>query len=110
MKTEQHVVNKTMHLHAIPKSSHELQNLEDGDLPYRYKLWEWDSYGSEETAYVGEVEVTFIVPGGVDLRMGVIESLQNKLEAKEKEFLKFKREIEERIKELRLIGYDPRGG
>ncbi len=107
MRTKEQKIVETKHLHAKPKSSHQLQNLEDGELPFDLKLWDWDSYGDEETSYLGEVEVTYVMPGGIDLRQGVIEALENKLEDKEREFKRVKREIEERIKELRLIGYDP---
>ena len=109
MKTKGNDVAKgKVYVFATPKTQWMIENLEPGELPYTYKIKDWD-YGCEGQVRVCEYEVEIPVPGGVDLTALCIEQLKEQIDGIKKESAEQIRDLEARISALALLEHNPVG-
>lgn len=106
MKTEETVVNGVMYVFAEPKPAYEIESLDPGELPFIYILKSYD-YESEDSVRVCEFPVTGTVPAGIDITMKAIEGFREKIVEVQKEADRKILRLEDKIKALLLITYQP---
>jgi len=106
MKTQRTLVEGTMFVFAKAKSEYELDNLEPGDLPFKYELKSYD-YGDEDCVRLHEFAVSDYVPDGIDITLKCIENLKEQITVIEEDAKKAVKKLEDRIKALALIEYKP---
>ena len=106
MKTEKTQVDGTMYVFAEAKSSYELEKLDYGELPFRYKIKSYD-HGDEASVRLMEHPVAIVVPEGIDITLECISNLKEKIVSLEKDCASAVASLNKRIKALALIEYKP---
>ena len=106
MRTEVTIVRGTAYVFATPKTEYEIQNLEEGELPFRYEIKSYD-YCNEDSVRVCEFPITGTVPAGIDLTMMAIEGFREQIVEVQKVADQKIEMLEEKIKALLLITYQP---
>ena len=106
MKTETTLVTGTVYVFATPKTEYEIANLEAGELPFKYEIKSYD-YCDEDSVRVCEFPITGTVPAGIDLTMMAIEGFREQIVEVQKIADQKIERLEEKIKALLLITYQP---
>lgn len=114
MKTEKTKVEGTCYIWAMPKSDWQIQqDLKEVDndmakvMPFQYKITTGSTNYNDDAVLVGEFDVVGTVPEGVDLVKAAVETLRDKIAEAKKEYEKTVADLEEKIKNLALIEYQP---
>lgn len=106
MRTEKQTLRTTVYVYAQAKSKYAIDMLKPGELPYEYRVKDFD-YGDESSVRIMEHEILIPIPDGIDITTKCIENLREKIIAVEKEAKKQVKDLEERIRNLALIEYQP---
>lgn len=106
MKTEKTTLNRDVYIFAEAKSKYQIENLEPGELPFEYKVKSYD-YGDESCVRIMELPIVVQIPEGIDITLECVKNLQEKIEAVRKQAASDIKDLEERIKALTLIEYQP---
>jgi len=106
MKTTKENIERTVYVFAEAKTSYELENLEVGELPFTYKVKQYD-YGDESCVRIMEQAIILTIPEGIDITLECVKNLEEKILALEAECVKEVAELRERIRNLALIEYKP---
>ncbi len=114
MRTIETVVSSKAYIWAVPKPEYllkkELKEAE-GDatkiIPFEYEITSSETHWRDSAVRVHEFDVAGVVPSGIDLVMKAVETLRDKIlkvqAVADKEIVK----LEEQIKNLALIEYQP---
>jgi hypothetical protein len=106
MKSTPATIKAKVYVFAEPKTKYQLENLEPGELAYRYVVKSYD-FGNEDSVRLLEHEIEVAVPGGIDITSACIQNLKERIDAIEKDAKKEIEDLEQRILDLALIEYRP---
>lgn len=106
MLTSKETLRTTVYVYAQAKSKYACQNLKPGELPFEYRVKDFD-YGDESSVRIMEHEILIPIPDGIDITTKCIENLREKIVAIRKDTEKEVKDLEERIRNLALIEYRP---
>lgn len=106
MKTEAETIERTVYVFAEAKSQHQLDNLDPGELPFEYKVKQYD-YGDESCVRVHEQQISVHIPAGIDLTLECVKNLEEKIVSVQKNADDEIADLRTRIKALALIEYKP---
>ena len=106
MKTEAETIERTVYVFAEAKTKHQLDNLAPGELPFEYKVKQYD-YGDESSVRVHEQEISVHIPAGIDLTLECVRNLEEKIICVQKDADAEIADLRQRIKALALIEYKP---
>lgn len=106
MKTTKENIERTVYVFAEAKTQYELENLEAGELPFTYKVKQYD-YGDESSVRIMEQPIILTIPEGIDITLECVKNLEEKIVALEADCKKEVAELRERIRSLALIEYKP---
>lgn len=106
MKTDGRTITSKVYIFAEMKTNWELDHLEDGGLPFKFRVKDFD-YGNENCVRIMEYEVDIPIPAGIDLTEKCIENLREKIRAVEEECKTEVADLQQRIRNLSLIEYKP---
>ena len=116
MKTAKTNVEGTCYIWAYPKTDYEISTELDavaGDMtkviPFKYVITSNSANWRDDAVLVHEFPVTGMVPAGVDLVKAAVETLRTEIQRVQKEAADKVLELEEKIKNLALIEYQPEG-
>jgi hypothetical protein len=106
MKTKAEAIDRTVYVFAEAKTPHQLENLSPGELPFEYRVKQYD-YGDESSVRVHEQKITVHIPGGIDLTLECVKNLEEKIIDVQKTADADIQDLRARIKALALIEYKP---
>jgi len=114
VKTKETLVQSEAHIWALPKGEYQLkQDLEEADgdatkvTPFKFEITDSDSHWRDSAVHVHAFDVAGVVPAGIDLVMKAVETLRNKILTIQADADKEIAKIEEQIKNLALLEYQP---
>lgn len=106
MKTKQETLRTTVFVYAQAKSKYEIENLKPDELPWEYRVKDFD-YGDESSVRIMEHEILIPIPDGIDITSQCIMNLKEKIVAVEKQAKADIKDLNDRIRNLALIEYKP---
>lgn len=106
MKTKQETLRTTVFVYAHAKSKYEIENLKPDELPWEYRVKDFD-YGDESSVRIMEHEILIPIPDGIDITSQCIMNLREKIVAVEKQAKADIQDLNDRIRNLALIEYKP---
>lgn len=106
MLTQRENLRTTVYVYAKAKSPYMLDNLEPGELPYEYRVKDFD-FGDESSVRIMEHEILIPIPEGIDITTQCIANLKEKIVAVEREAKEAVKDLNDRIRNLALIEYRP---
>lgn len=106
MKTQAQTLERKVFLYAEAKSQYQIDNLEPGELPFEYRVKEFD-YGDESCVRIHEQAILVQVPEGIDITLACIKNLEEKITKIEEDAAIEVADLRKRIKALALIEYKP---
>ena len=107
MLTKSDHVTSVISVWAVPLSDWEISELEEGALPFKYESHITTKPWKQGAVKVTEHNVTLSVPEGVNLLEKAIETLEEAIEDRKKQYHTDVAEINQRIQELLLLTYVP---
>jgi hypothetical protein len=114
MKTKSTIVEGTNYIWAFPKTDWEIgQELKDVDgdmtkiVPFKYQITASDCNWRDDSVLVHEFTTVGVVPAGIDLVKAAVKTLRAEIEQVQADAAKKVSELEEKIKTLALIEYQP---
>ena len=114
MKTTNEVVKGIAYIWAVPKTEWALKRevelndgVMDGICPFTYDITDSKSDWRNNTVLVHEFDIAGVVPAGIDLVLKAVETLRDKIVEIQAEADKKVAELEEQIKNLALIEFQP---
>jgi len=106
MKTEAQLLRTTVYVFAKAKTQYEIDNLKPGELPWEYRVKDYD-YGDETSVRIMEHEIIVPIPEGIDITRECVKNLREKIIAVEEKAKKDIKDLNDRIAKLALIEYQP---
>lgn len=106
MKTIRENLRTTVYVYAQAKSKWAIDRLEPGELPWEYRVKDFD-YGDESSVRIMEHEILIPIPADIDVTTKCIENLREKIIAVQKQADEDIKDLNERIRNLALIEYRP---
>lgn len=106
MKTEAQLLRTTVYVFAKAKTQYEIDNLKPGELPWEYRVKDYD-YGDETSVRIMEHEIIVPIPEGIDITRECVKNLREKIVAVEEKAKKDIKDLNDRIAKLALIEYQP---
>lgn len=106
MKTIKQNIERNVFVYAQARTSYELENMEPGELPFTYRVKEFD-YGDENCVRILEQAVLIAIPAGIDLTIECMKNLEEKIVAVQKDADDEIKDLRGRISALALIEYKP---
>lgn len=107
MLTKNDHVTSVISIWAVPLSDWQIAELEEGALPFEYETHTTTKPWKRGAVKVTEHNVTLSVPEGVNLLEKAIETLEEAIEDRKKQYHTDVAEINQRIQELLLLTYVP---
>lgn len=106
MKTKKESLRTTVYVYAKPKTKWEIEQLKPGELPWEYRVKDFD-YGDESSVRIMEHEILIPIPDGIDITSQCILNLKEKIVAVQKQAEDDIKDLNDRISRLALIEYQP---
>jgi len=112
MQTKRTKVEGTCYIWALPKSDWQIeQDIEEHGvenvIPFRYVITANSAHYQTGAVKVHEFDVLGTVPEGVDLIKAAVKTMREEIAEIQKEAAKKVADLEEQIKHLALITYQP---
>jgi len=107
MITKNDHVTSVISIWAVPLSDWEIAELEEGALSFKYEMHTTTKPWKRGAVKVTEHNVTLSVPEGVNLLEKAIETLEEAIEDRKKQYHTEVAEIQQRIQELLLLTHVP---
>lgn len=112
MKTKRTKVEGTCYIWALPKTDWETQQEIDkvgieNVVPFNYKITAHSTHYAIGAVKICEFDVIGTVPEGVDLIQAAVKTLREEIDEVQKEAKQKVDELNERIRKLAMITYQP---